>query len=161
MSAAELADTYLLVKTLHVVSATILFGTGLGTAFFFWSSRHSDDRSRLFAARTTVRADCLFTLPAVIIQLFTGAWMAERAGLDLSTPWLMISLALYLLAGVCWLWVVRLQIRMMRMLDAKVAGGEFNVAAFERLRKAWFVLGWPAFTALLVVFLLMVTKPAW
>jgi len=50
---------------------------------------------------------------------------------------------------------------MKRMLEAKVAGSGFDNAAFERLRKIWFMLGWPAFLGLIVVFWLMVTKPSW
>ena len=65
-------DAYSLVKAFHIISATVLFGTGIGTAFFFWSSRNSDDDARLFAAQTTVRADFIFTLPAVILQPATG-----------------------------------------------------------------------------------------
>lgn len=57
--------------------------------------------------------------------------------------------------------MVALQIRMKRMLEAKIAGAEFDSRAYERLRKAWFVLGWPAFTGLVVVFWLMVAKPNW
>jgi uncharacterized membrane protein len=154
-------DGYSLIKTVHIVSAAILFGTGLGTAFFFWSSRNVDDAARLFAARATVRADFLFTLPAVIIQPLTGAWMAVRAGFELGDLWLTASVVLYILAGLCWLPVVGLQMRMKRMLQVKVSGGEFDEVEFGRMRRAWFVLGWPAFLGLLVVFWLMVAKPGW
>jgi uncharacterized membrane protein len=64
-------------------------------------------------------------------------------------------------AGVCWVPVVWLQIRMKRMLEAKVAGRQFDESAFERLRRVWFLLGCPAFLGLIVVFWLMVTKPTW
>jgi uncharacterized membrane protein len=154
-------DSYLLIKTLHVLGATVLFGTGLGIAFFFWSSRQSDDHARLFAARTTVRADFLFTLPAVILQPLTGAWLMLHGGVDPHASWILISLGLYGLAGLCWIPVAWLQIKMKRMLEAKVAGGAFDERAYERLRKTWFMLGWPAFLALLAVFWLMVSKPIW
>src|SRR4051812_24618896 len=75
-------ESYLLIKSLHILSATVLFGTGLGIAFFFWSARQSDDHARLFAARTTVRADFLFTLPAVILQPLTGLWLISDGGID-------------------------------------------------------------------------------
>ena len=154
-------DSYLLVKTIHILSATVLFGTGLGIAFFFWSARRTDDASRLFAARTTVRADFLFTLPAVLAQPLTGAWLIRSAGFDPSAQWLVVSYALYVLAGLCWLPVVWLQVRMKGMLEAKVAGRAFDQAEFERFRKTWLLLGWPAFIGLVVVFWLMVTKPSW
>jgi uncharacterized membrane protein len=144
-----------------VLSATVLFGTGLGIAFFFWSARRRDDQARLFAARTTVRADFIFTLPAVILQPFTGALLIAKAGFDPRERWLVVSYLLYLLAGFCWIPVVWLQIRMKRMLEAKVTGAGFDNGTFERLRRWWFVLGWPAFLALLVVFWLMIAKPSW
>ena len=151
----------MLIKTLHVLSAAILFGTGLGIAFFFWAARRGDVRARLFAARTTVLADFVFTLPAVIAQPVTGAMLVAKGGFDPEAPWLLATYALYVLAGLCWLPVVWLQWRMKRMLEAKVRGADFDDAAFERLRKIWFLLGWPAFLGLIAVFWLMVTKPGW
>jgi uncharacterized membrane protein len=57
-------NTYLLVKTLHIISAAILFGTGIGIANFMFVGHFSPDRAaRVFATRMTVRADFLFTLP--------------------------------------------------------------------------------------------------
>lgn len=153
-------DIYPIVKTLHILSATVLFGTGLGTAFFFWSSRKCNDAGRLFAARTTVQADFVFTLPAVILQPLTGAWLIALAGLDWTDQWLVISYGLYFFAGLCWLPVVWIQYRMMRMLERKAAGGTFDAPRFERLRKTWFLLGWPAFGGLILVIYLMVAKPS-
>ena len=155
------AEVFLLVKTLHVISATVLFGTGIGTAFFFWSARRADDSAKLFAARTTVLADFIFTAPAVVLQPLTGVWLIIAAGFDWTAPWLLATYALYAIAGCCWLPVVWLQIRMKRMLEAKIAGGPFEAVKFERLRKAWFALGWPAFGGLVAVFFLMVAKPSW
>lgn len=154
-------DSYLLIKTLHILSATVLFGTGLGIAFFFWSARRADDQAQLFAARTTVRADFMFTLPAVILQPLTGAWLMANGGIDPRVSWIAISLGLYILAGLCWIPVVWLQIKMKRMLESKVAGSDFDHQEYEKLRKAWFLLGWPAFLGLVTVFWLMVAKPSW
>jgi uncharacterized membrane protein len=53
---------YLLVKWIHIVSSTILFGTGLGSAFcLFMANRSKDVPSIHFATRTVVVADFLFT----------------------------------------------------------------------------------------------------
>ena len=71
-------DTYLLVKTLHIISATIVFGTGIGIAtFMFVGLLSPDPAARAFATRLTVRADFLVTLPAVSVQT------AERCVVDL------------------------------------------------------------------------------
>jgi uncharacterized membrane protein len=154
-------DSYLLIKTVHVLSATVLFGTGLGIAFFFWSARQSDDHARLFAARMTVRADFLFTLPAVFLQPLTGFWLIAHGGFDPQASWILISFGLYILAGLCWIPVVWLQIKMKNMLESNIAGRGFDRPAYERLRRIWFLLGGPAFIGLLVVFWLMVSKPNW
>ena len=154
-------DAYSLAKTIHILRAVILFGTGLGTAFFFWSARHAEDAARLQVARTTVRADFLFTLPAAIVQPLSGAWLVVQGGFDWADFWLVGGYALYLLAGLCWLPVVWIQIRMAAMLADKVAGGPFDAARFARLWRTWFALGWPAFIGLVVVFFLMVAKPSW
>ena len=106
-----------------------------------------------------MRADFIFTLPAVIIQPLTGAMLIARAGFDPGQLWLVASYTLYLVAGLCWIPVVWLQVRMKRMLETKLAGGDFDDIAFERLRRTWFLLGWPAFLGLVIVFWLMVAKP--
>lgn len=52
---------------LHIVSATVLFGTGIGTAFVVWRAYRSGEVATIaFAARHAVIADWLFTTPAVV-----------------------------------------------------------------------------------------------
>lgn len=152
---------YLVVKTIHIISATILFGTGLGTAFFMWRSRYTEDlREKLFAARATVLADYLFTAPAVVIQPLTGVWLIQLGGYSWADRWLIGTYALYILAGVCWLPVVWIQIRLRRMVTMSLSLSEALPARYHRLFRVWMVLGWPAFGALVIVFFLMVMKPA-
>jgi len=155
-------DTYLLVKTLHIISAAILFGTGIGIANFMFLGQFSPDlATRVFAARMTVRADFLFTLPAVIVQPLSGVWLIFYGGFAWNDPWLVLTYALYMLAGACWLPVVAIQMRMKAMLEAQAQGAPFDEAAWSRLFRWWFMLGWPAFGGLVVVFWLMVAKPTW
>jgi uncharacterized membrane protein len=155
-------DLYGVVKTIHILSATILFGTGLGTAFFFWRAHTpGHEEGRLEAARTTVLADWLFTAPAVVLQPITGAWLVGRSGLPWNDLWLVATYVLYLIAGLCWLPVVAIQIRMKRMLQRAAVDGDFDEQLYGKLFRIWFVLGWPAFGGLVVVFFLMVLKPSW
>ena len=155
-------DLYSLIKTLHIVSATIVFGTGIGIAnFMFFGHRGGQAQERAFAARMTVRADFLFTLPSVIVQPVSGAWLVWQAGFLWSDYWLVLSYGLYLLAGACWVPVVVIQVRMKAMLEAQSRGEQFDEATYNRLFAFWFALGWPAFGAILVIFWLMVTKPTW
>lgn len=152
-------DEYLLLKTVHILSSTLLFGTGLGTAFHgFMANRSGDLAARRIVNRNVVIADWLFTTPAVIVQPVTGVWLARIAGYPLTTGWLAGAIVLYLFVGACWLPVVGIQIEMRRIVD-KLAEGETLPARYFTLSRTWFVLGWPAFAGVLVIFWLMVTKP--
>lgn len=154
-------DGYTLLKTVHVISATILFGTGLGIAFFFLMGlRFGDPAGAYVAARTTVVADMLFTLTAGIVQPLTGFALIHDAGIDPWSRWLVWAYVLYALALACWLPVVWLQLRMRDMLGAKRRGEAIDEARLRQYFRIWFALGWPAFIGLVAVFWLMVAKPA-
>jgi uncharacterized membrane protein len=154
-------NTYLIIKTLHIVTATILFGTGLGIAFFMFRSHFSDDlNEKLFALRTTVLADYLFTAPAAILQPLTGAWLIFNGGFLWTDAWLIGTYALYAVAGACWLPVVWIQIVLKRIVAESQHSGTPLPARYHQLFRVWFWLGWPAFLGLVIVFFLMVAKPA-
>ena len=89
--------------------------------------------ARRFAAATTVRADFLFTLPAVIVQPLSGAWLVWQGGFDWSDRWLVVTYALYLLAGACWLPVVAIQMRMKAMFEAQAITGTLDEAKLAQL----------------------------
>ena len=118
-------DGYTLLKTVHILSSTILFGTGLGIAFFFLLGlRGGDPAGAYFAAKTTAIADMVFTLTAGIIQPLSGFGLVVLAGWNPAAPWLIATYLLYLLALACWLPVVWLQLRMRERAErgAKLAG---------------------------------------
>jgi uncharacterized membrane protein len=154
-------NAYAVLKFVHIVSSTVLFGTGLGTAFFMWMSHRSGNVAAIAnAARLTVLADGLFTTPAVIVQPLSGIALMRLAGYSLTTSWLLLSIMLYALAGACWLPVVALQLRARDLSAAALRDGQVLPAAYHRCMRRWFALGWPAFAAVLVAFWLMVAKPA-
>src|SRR5688572_1006143 len=104
---------YLTLKLVHILSATLLFGTGLGTAFFMWRAHvGGDPRVIASVARNVVLADWWFTTPAVILQPLTGLWMVHLVGWHWTQPWIVAALALYVVAGCAWIPVVWLQMRM-------------------------------------------------
>jgi uncharacterized membrane protein len=151
---------YLFIKWLHILSATILFGTGIGIAFFKWiADRSGDVRAIRWSSERTVLADWLFTTPAVIVQPLSGVAMAHLAGYPVMTGWLAWSLCGYAIAGACWLPVVWLQLRMHMLARAADLAGAPLPALYWRYARAWFWLGVPAFVALLGVYWLMVAKP--
>jgi uncharacterized membrane protein len=152
---------YLVVKWLHVLSSTVLFGTGLGSAFYmFFTNRSGDVRAIAIVARRVVAADWLFTTPTAIVQPVTGFWLLHLSGLPWTAGWVLWSLVLYVIAGACWLPVVWIQIRMAQMAEHAAGAGEALPACFWRYHKVWTALGWPAFIAFIAIFFLMVVKPA-
>jgi len=151
---------YLWIKWLHIVSSTILFGTGVGIAFFKWrSDKDSTPDVQASILKIVVTADWCFTLPAVVVQLATGLWLAEAAGFPLSRGWVLWALILYSIAGACWLPVLWLQIRMRELACHATLQAIPLPAEYDRYRRCWFALGVPAFISLLIVFYLMVFKP--
>jgi len=152
---------YFTLKYLHILSATLMFGTGLGTAFYKWTTdRSGDTRTIAIVMERVVLADWLFTTPTVILQPVTGLWMARLAGWPLTQGWVVWALGLYLLAGACWLPVVVLQIKMRTLARQAAAQGADLPHVYWRYAQIWCWLGVPAFFALLVVYWLMVFKPA-
>ena len=151
--------SYLSLKYLHVLSMVVLFGTGLGSAWYKWMADRSRDLAHIaLINRQVVLADWLFTTPTVIIQPVSGLWMLHFMQIPLTTPWVLASLVLYGLAGLCWLPVVSLQIRMRRLSDHALAMNVGLSADYWRCARLWFWLGVPAFLAMLLVVLLMVFK---
>jgi len=154
-------EWYFAVKWIHIVSATLLFGTGIGTAFHFWFTCRAGVPAAVAAcARATVVADFAFTLPAALVQPVSGFLLARIAGYPLDSGWLVIAYGLYALAAACWIPVVFIQVRMRDIAAACAAGGRALGEDFRRLFRAWFWLGWPAFGAMLAILWLMVGRPA-
>jgi uncharacterized membrane protein len=156
----ETADLFALIKTLHVISSTILFGTGLGIAFFMFRSHFTDNlHEKLYAAKNTVLADYCFTLPAVIVQPLTGIALIHLAGYQWNDLWLTATYLIYVAAGLCWISVVWIQSQLKKIILDSLSQNIELPERYHRLFRLWFVLGWPAFIGLVVVFYLMVAKP--
>lgn len=151
---------YLTTKWLHILSATFMFGTGFGTAFYmFFTNRSGNVQAIAVVTRWVARADWWFTTPAVIIQPLSGAWMMHLAGFSLEARWIFWSIGLYALAGLCWLPVLWLQLSMRDMAAIAAQNHTALPARYWRYERIWTALGFPAFTSLLGVYWLMVNKP--
>ena len=155
-----MSEFYLSLKFLHILGAAVLFGTGLGIAFFMWMAHRTRDPVVVAAtARVVVIADTVFTLTAVIVQPVTGHELARAVGLPLTEPWIAASLALYVLVGCCWLPVIRIQMRMRDLAMAAARDEAPLPPEYHRLFRIWFRLGWPAFIGVIAIFALLIWKP--
>ena len=153
-------DLYTTIKTLHILSSTIVFGTGIGIAFFMFRSWFTSNiHEKLYATKNTVLADYLFTFPAAVIQPASGVMLIYMAGFNWTDFWLSATYVIYFFAGLCWLPVVWIQIQLKDMCQDALENGTELPARYHKLFKIWFTLGWPAFVGLVVVFYLMVAKP--
>lgn len=144
----------------HVLGACVLIGTGAGIAFFMLMAHRTRD-ARLIAhvASTVVIADFVFTATAVIVQPLTGLLLAQATGWPLSSAWILWSIGLYLFIGACWLPVVWMQKQMRDLArEAAITNAPLPPRYFL-LYRWWFVLGWPAFAAILVIVALMIMRP--
>jgi uncharacterized membrane protein len=152
---------FLALKLVHVIGACVLFGTGIGIAFFMWMAHRTADAGVAAAtARIVVIADAMFTASAVIVQPLTGAALASVGGTSLLEPWIMWSFVLYLLVGACWLPVVVIQVKLRDLARAARDAGTPLPASYHRLFRAWIILGWPAFAGVIAIFALMIAKPS-
>jgi uncharacterized membrane protein len=153
---------YLAIKTIHVISSAILFGTGIGTAFFMWMANRSRNRQAMtIVTGHVMKADLYFTTPSIIIQPLSGFALVRIAHfrVDFSSPnWLVVSFGLYLLAGACWLPVLWLQAQMHEIVSA-VSPDLPIPAKYWVYEKIWKGLGVPAFLSLVVIFWMMIAKP--
>jgi uncharacterized membrane protein len=118
-----------------------------------------DVRSIATVSRNVVKADLLFTTPAIIVQPVSGVALMSLAGVDPLSSWLVAAYILYAFAGACWLPVVWLQIRIRDMTSKAAALGAPLPQSYDRCMRLWFGLGWPAFVAVIAIFWLMVAKP--
>jgi len=153
--------TYLILKWLHILISTVLLGTGAGIAYFMWRAHRTRDARVIAAvAADVVRADFLFTATAVVLQPVTGFLLIRQLGYPWTVAWIHRALALYVLVGCCWLPVVWLQVQIRNIARRAAAEGVALPEIYHHYFRYWFVLGWPAFGGVLVIFWLMVAKPA-
>lgn len=148
-------------RFVHVIGAVVLLGTGGGIAFFFVMANRSRNVTVIaHVARTVVIADWIFTATAVVLQPITGILLAVETGWPLDTPWIVVSLALYVLVGLFWLPVVGIQIRLRDMAGEAAASGAPLPPLYRRLFRIWFACGYPAFVSVLAILWLMIARPA-
>lgn len=150
---------YPLLKTVHIVSSTLLFGTGLGTFFFMIRATRSGNVEAVrVTANTVVIADWIFTAPAVVIQFVTGLLLMGKLGYGFTSGWFLAVFLLFCFVGSLWLPVVWIQIQLRDMLR-RLPPGDPLPARFTRLVRLWERMGYPAFSAVVVIFVIMVYKP--
>src|SRR4051794_36827971 len=106
--------SYFWLKYIHILSSTILFGIGIGTAsvMLYAHFKKQNIKALLAISSYVVSVDWLFTGISGLIQPITGFWMVYLLGYPLKTFWILGSIIGYLITAICWFIVVYLQIKM-------------------------------------------------
>ncbi len=152
---------YFVLKYLHVLGAIVILGTGTGIAFFMLMANRSGDVAYIArTAGTVVIADTLFTATAVVAQPLTGAALMNITETALSQRWLIVALALYVVAGLFWVPVIFMQIEMRNLALAAFERHEGLPPRYFTLFRRWFLFGIPGFGSVMAILWLMIVKPA-
>ena len=82
-------------KFVHLIGASVLFGTGLGIAFFMLMAHRTGHPGVIaITARFVVIADFIFTATSVVVQPLSGFALASAIGLSpFEESWIVLSLA--------------------------------------------------------------------
>ena len=144
---------------IHIASVILLLGVGGGSAFYkFMADRSGNIEVIVHTNKMVVLADWLFTTPSAILQPVTGIMLINLMGYSWQTPWLLISIVLYVFAGVLWLVAVYLQIKMRDMALLAQKEKKFVGEAYFKLVKYWILLGVFSFFSMGVIFYLMINR---
>jgi uncharacterized membrane protein len=156
-------DSYLMLKLVHILSAVVVAGTGIGIAFFMLMAYRSDNAQVIhITAKHVILGDWIFTTPAIVTLFVSGIMLMDSLGYSFVSVWFSSVLALFVFIGVCWLPVLTIQYRLRNLsellLDSDLNSEKVSIE-FKKLMRMWIVLGVFAFSAILIIFWLMVFKP--
>jgi uncharacterized membrane protein len=154
---------YLLLKTIHILSVVLFLGniiTGL-----FWKAQADatrDPKLQAHALRGIIRSDAFFTIPAVLLIIVTGVWLASEAGLPLlGTRWIAWSLIAFGISGALFgIFIAPLQRKLKNEALAAAPDSEWPSSAYRRMSRVWEIVGIIAILLPLGALALMVFKPS-
>ncbi len=151
---------YLILKAIHVFAVVIFLGNI--TVGIFWKSladRTHDAAIMAYTVGGIIRADRIFTIPAIIVLLAAGFALTGVGGIPiLGTGWLLWSIGLFILAGLAFAPLSRVQ----RQLHSVALAGLKTDAEqndYVRLSQRWNLWGTIALVAPVAALVLMVLKP--
>ncbi|WP_020413185.1 DUF2269 family protein [Microbulbifer sp. VTAC004] len=147
---------YLILKTLHILCAIIILGTGTGIAWYTFRGWLSGDSQVLrWVSRETVAADWIFTGSAVLGLLGSAIGMLTINPVWMQQAWLQVATGLTAVMFLLWLPVVYLQYQLRAHTDSGSCKRKTG-----KIMRIWCLLGATAFPITVAIVYLMVAKPA-
>jgi len=148
-----------LVRLFHVVSSALMFGVGIGAFWFMVASVRSGNPAAIaVTTRNAVRAEWFIAAPVALIQPTTGYLLMLQLGYTLHSRWFAAVATLYIIAGMCWVYLVKAELKMRDLATKHRAATELP-AGFGPLFQRWTRLALGSFAGVLAIFWLMVFRP--
>lgn len=154
-----ITEFYLPLRLIHIVSATVLFGTVIAMAIFMWRAHRSDDLGLMAGTtRFLVFAGWTLVVPTIIVQPLTGAILVYAAGYDSFGGWIAVALGFFSVVLGLWLAIFRLQVKIRDMTEDTLYR-DIPLVGYRRRARLCLSLHWPLITVFLTVFWLMIFRP--
>jgi len=148
-------SAYLIVKWIHVLLAITALGTNI--TYGLWFTRAAREPEHLaFTLRGIKLLDDRLANPAYGLLLITGGVMVGLGKIPWTTPWLLTSLILYVIAVA--LAAASYTPTLRRQIAALAAGGA-NSAEYQQLAARGTRIGILISILIVVIVFMMVTKP--
>jgi uncharacterized membrane protein len=152
---------FLWFKLIHIVAVIVFLGNI--TLGIFWKAiadKSHDPRIIAHTLRGIILADRWFTIPAIFVLVAGGVATAIAEQIPiLATGWILWAIILFVISGLAFAPVARLQ----RDLEAAASEGErsgiFDTARYDRISAQWNLWGMVALLAPVGAVALMVLKP--
>lgn len=154
-------DTYLILKSLHILGAVIFLGNIIVTGWWkTLADRTREPKIIAFAQRQVTLTDFIFTGGGVALVLITGIVNAEIHGMDYwHTRWLAWGMWLFIASGGIWAAIlIPVQIKQAAMAKEFAEGGEIP-EVYWLYSKLWIWFGGLATLLPLLNVYWMVFKP--
>ncbi len=146
---------FLIIKTIHVLSAIVAVGTNLTYRFLLAGTNRQPD-ALVYTLNSIRRLDMRLANPAYGLLLISGLAMAFTVPFPLTTPWILTALILYALVMVLGIAVYAPVFRQQVQLAASEG---LNGAAYQAVARKGNTLALVVIALTVAIVILMVTKP--
>jgi uncharacterized membrane protein len=148
-----------MIRLLHIVSSALMFGVGIGAFWFMQTAVRSGSPAAIaVTTRNAVRAEWFIAAPVALIQPTTGYLLMRQLNYPLHSIWFAAVATLYVVAGMCWVYLVKAELKM-RDVAAGHCAATVLPPEVGRLFQRWTRLALGAFAGVLAIFYLMVFRP--
>jgi len=148
-----------MIRLLHILSSALMLGVGVGAFWFMLTAVRSGSPAAVaVVTRNAVRAEWFLAAPVALIQPVTGYLLMLQLDYPFRSAWFIAVAALYITAGICWVYLVKAELRL-RDLATPHAAASALLPEFRAVLRYWVRLALGAFAGVLAIFWLMVFRP--